>query len=124
MTGHNVQGTVAAGFESVWEEFVVVVAAEGTDQYAQLAAYHHGEKVVDLWAGVEGAEDSLLGIYSASKGVTHLLVALLVQEGVLELDERVSHYWPEFGVGGKRDILLGSCCRTRPAWSEPMPDSP
>jgi CubicO group peptidase (beta-lactamase class C family) len=38
--------------------------------------------------------------------VTHLIVALLVQEGVLDLDEKVSHYWPEFGVRGKRDILL------------------
>jgi CubicO group peptidase (beta-lactamase class C family) len=106
MTGHDVQGTVAAGFEPVREEFAAVLAAEGADLCAQVAAYHRGELVVDLWAGAQTTSDSLLGIYSASKGVTHLIVALLVQDGVLDLDQRVSHYWPEFGVEGKREVML------------------
>jgi CubicO group peptidase (beta-lactamase class C family) len=106
MAGHDVQGTVAAGFEAVRSEFAAILAAEGADLCAQVAAYHHGELVVDLWAGAENARDSLLGIYSATKGVSHLIVALLVQDGVLELDQKVSHYWPEFGAAGKRDILL------------------
>ena len=106
MTGTEVHGAVAAGFEPVREEFVAVMAAEGADLCAQVAAYHHGEKVVDLWAGVQSQHDSLLGIFSVSKGVTHLVVALLVQDGVLDLDQKVSHYWPEFGVAGKQDILL------------------
>jgi len=106
MTEHDVQGTVAAGFEAVRGEFAAIAAAEGADLCAQVAAYHHGELVVDLWAGTEARSDSLLGIYSVSKGVTHLIVALLVQDGVLDLDQRVSHYWPEFGVEGKREILL------------------
>jgi CubicO group peptidase (beta-lactamase class C family) len=106
MTGHDVQGTVAAGFEPVREEFAAVLAAEGADLCAQVAAYHRGELVVDLWAGAQTRSDSLLGIYSASKGVTHLIVALLVQDGALDLDQRVSHYWPEFGVEGKREVML------------------
>jgi CubicO group peptidase (beta-lactamase class C family) len=106
MRGHNVQGTVAAGFEPVREEFAAVLAAEGDGLDAQVAAYHHGQLVVDLWAGPETTRDSLLGIYSASKGVTHLIVALLVQDGVLDLDQRVSHYWPEFAAEGKSDLLL------------------
>jgi CubicO group peptidase (beta-lactamase class C family) len=106
MTEHDVQGTVAAGFELVREEFAAVLAAEGADLCAQMAAYHRGQLVVDLWAGAETTRDSLLGIYSASKGVTHLIVALLVQDGVLDLDQRVSHYWPEFSAEGKRDLLL------------------
>jgi len=106
MTGQNVQGTVAAGFEPVREEFAAILAAEGAGLDAQVAAYHQGELVVDLWAGPETTRDSLLGIYSASKGVTHLIVALLVQDGVLDLDQRVSHYWPEFAAEGKGDLLL------------------
>jgi CubicO group peptidase (beta-lactamase class C family) len=97
---------VAAGFEPVREEFGAVLAAEGADLCAQVAAYHHGELVVDLWAGAATTSDSLLGIYSASKGVTHLIVALLVQEGALDLDHKVSHYWPQFGAKGKRGVLL------------------
>lgn len=106
MTEHDVQGTVAAGFEPVREEFAAILAAEDVDLCAQVAAYHRGELVVDLWAGADTARDSVLGIYSASKGVAHLIVALLVQDGVLDLDQRVSHYWPEFGAAGKHEILL------------------
>ncbi|MFD9963565.1 serine hydrolase domain-containing protein [Amycolatopsis sp. NPDC058986] len=101
-----INGTVADGFEPVRDEFAAVVAAEGGDLAAQLVAYRHGERVVDLWTGPELDGDSLLGTFSASKGAAHLVVALLVQDGVLDLDERVSHYWPEFGVEGKRDITL------------------
>jgi CubicO group peptidase (beta-lactamase class C family) len=46
------------------------------------------------------------GAYSVSKGASHLIVALLVQEGVLDLDQRDSHYWPEFAAKGKQDITL------------------
>jgi CubicO group peptidase (beta-lactamase class C family) len=102
----TVHGTLAAGFEPVRDEFAAVLAAEGADLCAQVAIYHRGELVVDLWAGDAAAADSLLGIYSASKGVAHLVVALLVQDGVLDLDETVSHYWPGFAVNGKHGITL------------------
>jgi CubicO group peptidase (beta-lactamase class C family) len=103
---HDMQGTVAEGFDAVRKELAAVATAEGGDFSAQLAVYRHGEQVVDLWVGPEVAGDSLIGAYSASKGAAHLVVALLVQEGVLELDQKVSHYWPEFAVEGKQDITL------------------
>ena len=105
MAAEVVQGAVADGFEPVRDEFAAVAAAE-PGLTAQLTAYRHGERVVDLWTGPELTGDSLLGVYSASKGAAHLVVALLVQDGVLDLDQRVSHYWPEFAVEGKREITL------------------
>ncbi|TWE11295.1 serine hydrolase domain-containing protein [Rudaeicoccus suwonensis] len=106
MSDIAVHGTVADGFEMVREEFRAILHAEGADLSAQVAAYHRGRPVVDLWAGVESSQDSLLGIYSASKGVTHIVAALLVQDGELDLDERVSTYWPEFAAGGKQHLLV------------------
>ncbi|GAB3004606.1 beta-lactamase family protein [Amycolatopsis acidiphila] len=106
MTEPDVRGTVAAGFEPVRDEFAAILAGEGADLDAQVAACYRGELVVDLWAGTEATGESLLGIYSAGKGVAHLVVALLVQDGALDLDQRVSHYWPQFGAAGKREILL------------------
>ncbi|MCB5910578.1 serine hydrolase domain-containing protein [Streptomyces pinistramenti] len=103
---HAVRGTVADGFEPVRDEFAAVAAAEDSDFAAQVVAYRHGERVVDLWTGPEITGDSLLGAFSASKGAAHLVVALLVQDGVLDLDRKVSHYWPEFAVEGKQDITL------------------
>jgi CubicO group peptidase (beta-lactamase class C family) len=73
---------------------------------ALLGASAHGRKVVDLWAG-EGCEaGSLYGVFSSSKGAAHLVVALLVQEGTLEPDRKVTYYWPEFGAEGKGAVTL------------------
>lgn len=106
MSEIEVRGSVADGFEPVREEFRAIVAREGGDLSAHVAAYHRGQPVVDLRAGSETAPDSLLAIYSASKGVAHIAVALLVQQGVLDLDAPVSRYWPEFAAKGKKDVLL------------------
>ena len=97
---------MADGFESVRTAFTAIAAEEGDHLAAQLAAYRYGKLVVDLWTGTEITGDSLLGAYSVSKGAAHLIVALLVQDGVLDLDQKVSHYWPEFAVEGKQDITL------------------
>ena len=99
----TVEGVVAPGFEGVREEFAAVVAAE-PDLGAQLAVHRHGRQVVDLWAGLP--EDALLALYSSGKGAAHLVVALLVQDGVLDLDRAVAWYWPEFAAGGKDRVTL------------------
>ncbi|MEK8170716.1 serine hydrolase domain-containing protein [Streptomyces sp. M19] len=88
------------------EEFAAVATGQGDDYAAQVVAYRHGERVVDLWTGPDVTGDSLLGAYSASKGAAHLVVASLVDEGVLDPEQKVSHYWPQFGAAGKRDITL------------------
>ena len=100
----EIHGTVADGFEAVREEFEAFVAGEQADYEGQLCAYVHGRRVVDLWAGASA--DSLYGVYSSSKGAAHLVVALLVQEGTLEPDRKVTYYWPEFGAEGKGSLTL------------------
>ncbi|MFB7610415.1 serine hydrolase domain-containing protein [Streptomyces gardneri] len=102
----DVHGTVEPGFESVREVFAEVAANEARDGGAQLAVHHRGRLVVDLWGGDGVDGDSLLGLYSSSKGVMALITALLVQEGVLDLDREVSSWWPEFAAEGKERITL------------------
>ena len=97
----DINGTVAPGFEPVRDELAVTATLD-----VQITAYRNGERVVDLWTGPNLTGDSLLGAYSASKGAAHLVVALLVQQGVLDLDQRVTHYWPEFGAHGKKELSL------------------
>jgi CubicO group peptidase (beta-lactamase class C family) len=103
-----VHGTVTAGYEGVREEFAAVLAHpdEGPGHAAQLVAYVRGEKVVDLWGGPHIGADSLTPVYSSTKGAAHLVVALLVQDGTLDLDRTVASYWPEFGVHGKDRLTL------------------
>ncbi|MER6978708.1 serine hydrolase domain-containing protein [Streptomyces carpinensis] len=101
----GVQGTVAEGFEGA-RGVRRIPRREAHEPGAQLVAYHHGRRVVDLWAG-EGLDgDSLTSVYSIGKGAAHLVVALLVQEGVLDLDREVAYYWPEFEAEGKERLTL------------------
>ncbi|MEU6816916.1 serine hydrolase domain-containing protein [Streptomyces sp. NPDC046860] len=102
----TVQGTVAEGFEAVREEFAAFVSGEQPDYEGQLCAYVDGRRVVDLWAGEDADGDSLYGVFSSTKGAAHLVAALLVQDGTLELDRKVTYYWPEFGVEGKGALTL------------------
>ncbi|MFI5976934.1 serine hydrolase domain-containing protein [Streptomyces sp. NPDC051452] len=102
----TVHGTVADGFEAVREEFAAVVTGERDDYEGQLCVYVHGRRVVDLWAGEGVTGDSLYGVYAATKGAAHLVAALLVQDGTLELDRKVTYYWPEFAAEGKGALTL------------------
>jgi CubicO group peptidase (beta-lactamase class C family) len=102
----DVEGTVAEGFEGVREEFAAVLAGASDEPGAQLAAYLDGRQVVDLWAGEGISGNSLTAVYSATKGAAHLTVALLVQDGVLDLDRAVAYYWPEFARDGKSELTL------------------
>lgn len=102
----EVQGTVAPGFEAVRAEFAEVVAAENGESGSQLAAFVHGRPVVDLWAGAQVTGDTLTGLLSSTKGAATLVVALLVQDGMLDLDRPVAAYWPEFADAGKVTITL------------------
>ncbi|MFE5729482.1 serine hydrolase domain-containing protein [Streptomyces sp. NPDC056528] len=102
----HVHGTVEPGFESVREVFAEIAANEARDGGAQLAVHHRGRLVVDLWGGDGVDGDSLLALYSCSKGAMALVAALLVQDGVLDLDRTVASWWPEFAAGGKGEIAL------------------
>lgn len=100
-----VHGTVAAGFEGVREEFAAFLADEEHGPGAQLAVYRGGERVVDLWSDAVTGE-TLLAVFSSSKGAAFLVTALLVQDGALDLDRTVASYWPDFAAEGKDGITL------------------
>ncbi|MET7859141.1 serine hydrolase domain-containing protein [Streptomyces sp. NPDC005318] len=102
----TVHGTVAPGFEGVRETYAAVLAEDTTEPGSQLAVRLHGRTVVDLWAGDGIEADSLPAVFSSTKGAAHLVVALLVQDGVLDLDRTVASYWPEFAAQGKGELTL------------------
>ncbi|MCO4255722.1 serine hydrolase domain-containing protein [Pseudarthrobacter cellobiosi] len=101
----NSLGFAVPGYEGVLDLFEALLAAD--PQYsAQLAAYRDGVKIVDLFGGPHITADSITGAYSVSKGVAALVISLLVQDGLLDLDRTVAHYWPEFGCHGKDRLLV------------------
>lgn len=107
-----VQGHVADGFEDVRREFERNFTHR-RELGAAVAAYVDGEKVVDLWGGVRDAratdpweEDTLVVVYSTSKGLAAMTVALAQSRGWLDYDEWVTTYWPEFGQAGKQGVTV------------------
>ncbi|MGX1161074.1 CubicO group peptidase (beta-lactamase class C family) [Arthrobacter sp. SLBN-100] len=99
------QGFVAPGFENVLELFESFLAVD--PQYsAQLSVYRNGAQVVGLAGGPDMDAQTITGAYSCSKGVAAMVIALLVQDGLLDLDAPVAKYWPEFAVQGKDRLLV------------------
>jgi CubicO group peptidase (beta-lactamase class C family) len=107
-----IAGSVAPGFEHVRDVFERNLES-GRELGAAVAAYVEGEKVVDLWGGVRDArsgarwdEDTLVLLYSTSKGLAAMTLALLHSRDLLDYDERVSAYWPEFAQAGKERVTV------------------
>ncbi|MFE0254822.1 serine hydrolase domain-containing protein [Streptomyces sp. NPDC059010] len=72
-----------------------------------------GRTVVDLWGGWADAarerpweRDTLVNVWSTSKGPTALCAHLLADRGLLDFDAPVAVYWPEFAAAGKEQILV------------------
>jgi CubicO group peptidase (beta-lactamase class C family) len=107
-----VQGHVEPGFERVRDEFERNLA-ERDELGAACAAYHRGRKVVDLWGGVRDPrshapwrEDTMVLVYSTSKGLAAMTLAVAHARGFLDYEERVATYWPDFAQNGKGDVTV------------------
>ena len=105
-------GYVGAGFELVQEVFEGQFR-HGRQIGAACCAYWRGEKVVDLWGGVRDAdtgepwdEDTMVLMFSATKGLAAMTLAVAHSRGWLDYDERVSTYWPEFAQNSKESITI------------------
>ena len=106
------QGYVAPGFEAVRDEFERNFTQRG-EIGAAVAAYHRGEKVVDLWGGRRSPysdapweEDTLVIVYSSTKGISALTFAVAAARGWVDYDAPVARYWPEFAQNGKQAITV------------------
>lgn len=108
----EVHGYVAPGFESVRAVFVDNFARR-RELGAGCCAFVHGQLVVDLWGGRRNAHtgapweaDTKVIVYSATKGLAAMTLAVAHSRRWLDYDERVATYWPEFAQGGKADVTV------------------
>jgi CubicO group peptidase (beta-lactamase class C family) len=109
------RGRVARGFEAVSEAFMENFAR--TDAFREIGAavtvMHHGKVVVDLWSGLADPAhgrpwrgDTLVNVWSASKGAVACAVARLVDQGAMRYDQPIAEIWPEFAQNGKAGITI------------------
>jgi len=108
----RVQGQVSAGFGAVRDAFVENFARRG-ELGGACCVYYNGEKVVDLWGGVRNKasgepwqEDTMVIVYSATKGLAAMTLALAHSRDWLDYEALVARYWPEFGQRGKEAVTV------------------
>lgn len=96
---------------------------------AAVAITIDGAPVVDLWGGFADGKrtrawerDTLMNVFSVTKGFTAMCAHRLVDQGLLDLESPVERYWPEFT--DKRAITVASLLSHRaglPGIREPLP---
>ena len=108
----EIHGFVKEGFEAVREAFAENFAKR-REIGAACCVFHKGEKVVDLWGGVRNVatgepweEDTMALVYSTTKGLSAMTLAIAHSRGWLDYDAPVSKYWKEFAQNGKENITV------------------
>jgi len=87
--------------------------AEGQQAGVQVAAYRYGEPIIELAAGVMGADDprpvaadTLFNCFSTTKGVAALALHMLADRGLIDYGAPVAKYWPAFAAHGKERVTV------------------
>ena len=80
---------------------------------AAVSVWQNGKPIVDLHGGYRDARreqpwtaDTLVLIWSATKGLGSACVLHVLQEHKIDIDRRVAEFWPEFAQAGKEKITL------------------
>lgn len=108
-----IDGEYAPEFAKLASAFAANFQAHG-DIGASLCVFRRGQKVVDIWGGHADANrtrpwrrDTLVNVWSTTKGVMALCVARLNDQGLISNEMPVAAYWPEFAAAGKEAITVG-----------------
>jgi len=123
------QGECDPAFRRVEEVFGELL--EKREVGAGVSVWAGGRQVVDLWGGFMDRRrtrpwerDTLVVVYSTTKGMAALCAHRLVDRGELDLDAPVARYWPEFAAAGKGSIPVRFLLSHRaglPALRSPLP---
>jgi len=80
---------------------------------AAVSIWQNGKAIVDLHGGFKDARrkhpwtsDTLVLIWSATKGLGSACVLHVLEEHKIDIERRVAEFWPEFGQAGKENITL------------------
>src|SRR4030095_6491302 len=81
---------------------------------AAVSVWQNGKPIVDLYGGFCDASrqrpwtaDTLVLVWSATKGIASACVLNALQQQKIELKRPVAEFWPEFAQAGKDKITLG-----------------
>ena len=108
----TIHGDADEGYGKVADAFRANFAA-GREVGAALCVYRDGRKVIDMWGGYRDGisrapwqSDTLVNMFSSTKGVAALCIAHAVSKCLLDYDHKVADYWPEFAQHGKGEVTV------------------
>ncbi|MDG4897164.1 serine hydrolase [Mesorhizobium sp. WSM4976] len=108
----TIEGFCDPRFAGVRDAFALFFD-QGLEHGGGVSVVADGKTVVDLWGGHADAartrpwrRDTLVNVWSSTKGVVALAIAMLVERGKLDYAAPVARYWPEFAASGKERITL------------------
>src|SRR5271170_5684496 len=125
-----VGGTCEPRFDRVRKAFIENFEGRG-EVGAAVSVTLDGKPVVDLWGGhadkariAPWTRDTIVNVFSTTKGLTAICAHRLVDQGKLDLDAPVAKYWPEFAQAGKQELPVRYLLSHRaglPAIRKPLP---
>tara|TARA_B100001109_G_scaffold163043_1_gene132755 strand:+ start:2855 stop:4066 length:1212 start_codon:yes stop_codon:yes gene_type:complete len=78
-----------------------------------VAVEYEGKEVINLYGGYTDQtktnlwkKNTLVNVWSVTKAVTGVCIAKLVSENKLDVNKKVSYYWPEYGSNGKSNTKV------------------
>ena len=112
MIEREIRGFCHNNFQNVAEVFSTNLNSD-EEVGASFTVIQNSEILVDIHGGFKDKEetdpwnaDTLVGVHSTGKGIVSMIIALLIDQNILSLDENVSTYWPEFKGDGKEEITV------------------
>jgi len=108
----DIKGIYDEKFQKVREIFEYSLD-HGDDIGASFAVFIEGEPVIDIWGGFfdgtftrEWDRDTITTTHSTTKTMTAMAALVAADRGLIDLNERVAKYWPEFAQNGKENVLV------------------
>ncbi|KAI8353956.1 beta-lactamase/transpeptidase-like protein [Mortierella sp. GBAus27b] len=94
-------------------KYYISLFTKHEDLGGSLAVFVDGQRVIDVYAGAKDLEQTraydnqtLQQVYSSGKMLEGIVIARLVDQGLLDYEQKVAAYWPEFGQNGKENVRL------------------
>jgi CubicO group peptidase (beta-lactamase class C family) len=95
------------------EKAVTSAIESGQHIGIQIAAYKDGRQVIDVVGGLADPDtgrrvdaNTLFNVFSVAKAVTATALHVQAERGLVDYDERISTYWPEFARAGKESATV------------------
>ena len=80
---------------------------------ASVAVEWKGKEVVNLFGGFtddsknkEWNENTLVNTFSVTKAIAGICILKLIDNDLLDVNQKVSYYWPEYGCNGKEETKV------------------